>query len=145
MGQGADECPPEYDRLMSVKEHLELQLGVACHLRWILMAVFAAVLVWLYPEHSLSMLKRLWMFAAVLLYLWLLGALVGTLLGAPMARPRCPRCASKLTLGPSVTSCPSCNVSFDAKIQRDWPYTSPSRSTWLTRSLSLRVGHLGHR
>jgi hypothetical protein len=130
---------------MSVREHLELQLGVACHLRWLLMAIFAAVLVWLYPEHSVSLFKRLWMFAAVLLYLWLLGALAGTLLGAPMARPRCPRCASKLILRPGVTSCPSCHVSFDAKIQRDWSYTAPIRSTWLARSLSLRMGHLGHR
>jgi hypothetical protein len=130
---------------MSVREHLELQLGVACHLRWLLMGVFAAVLVWLYPEHSVSVFKRLWMFAAVLLYLWLLGALAGTLLGAPMARPRCPRCAGKLTLRPGVTSCPSCHVSFDAKIQRDWSYTAAARSTWLARSLSLRMGHLGHR
>ncbi len=127
---------------MSVREHLELQLGVACHLRWLLMAIFAAVLVWLYPEHSVSMFKRLWMFAAVLFYLWLLGAVAGTLLGAPMAR--CPRCASKLTLRPGVTSCPSCYVSFDARIQRDWSYT-PTRSTWLARSLSLHMGHLGHR
>jgi hypothetical protein len=127
---------------MSVREHLQLQLGVACHLRWLLMAIFAAVLVWFYPEHSVSMFKRLWMFAAVLLYLWLLGAVAGTLLGAPMAR--CPRCASKLTLRPGVTSCPSCYVSFDARIQRDWSYT-PTRSTWLARSLSLHIGHLGHR
>jgi hypothetical protein len=145
MGQEAAECRGEYDPAMSVREHLELQLGVACHLRWLLMAIFAAVLVWLYPEHSVSMFKRLWMFAAVLLYIWLLAALAGTLLGAPMARPRCPRCASKVTLRPGVTSCPSCHVSFDAKIQRDWSYTAPSRSTWLARSLSLRMGHLGHR
>jgi hypothetical protein len=142
MGQEAAPCRGEYDRAMSVREHLQLQLGVACHLRWLLMAIFAAVLVWLYPEHSVSMFKRLWMFAAVLLYLWLLGAVAGTLLGAPMVR--CPRCASKLTLRPGVTSCPSCYVSFDARIQRDWSYT-PTRSTWLARSLSLHMGHLGHR
>jgi hypothetical protein len=130
---------------MNVREHLELQLGVACHLRWLLMGVMAAVLVWLYPEHSVSLFKRLWMFAAVLLYLWLLGALLGTLLGAPMARPRCPRCASKLALRPRLTSCPSCKVSFDAEVQRDWPFTSTTRSTRLTRSLSARVGHMGHR
>jgi hypothetical protein len=130
---------------MSVREHLELQLGVACHLRWLLMGVFAAVLVWLYPEHAVSLFKRLWMFAAVLLYLWLLGALAGTLLGAPMARPRCPRCASKLTLRPGVTACSNCRVGFDAKIQRDWSYTTTARSTWLARSLSMRMGHLGHR
>jgi len=130
---------------MSVREHLELQLGVACHLRWLLMGVFAAVLVWLYPEHSVSVFKRLWMFAAVLLYLWLLGALAGTLLGAPMARPRCPRCAGKLTLRPGLTSCPSCHVSFDAKLQRDWSYAATTRSAWLARSLSVRMGHLGHR
>jgi len=142
MGQEAAPCRGEYDRAMSVREHLQLQLGVACHLRWLLMAIFAAVLVWFYPEHSVSMFKRFWMFAAVLLYLWLLGAVAGTLLGAPMAR--CPRCASKLTLRPGVTSCPSCYVSFDARIQRDWSYT-PTRSTWLARSLSLHIGHLGHR
>ena len=142
MGQEAAPCRGEYARAMSVREHLELQLGVACHLRWLLMVIFAGVLVWLYPEHSVSMFKRLWMFAAVLFYLWLLGAVAGTLLGAPMAR--CPRCASKLTLRPGVTSCPSCYVSFDARIQRDWSYT-PTRSTWLARSLSLHIGHLGHR
>jgi hypothetical protein len=130
---------------MSVREHLQFQLDVACHLRWLLMFVLAAALVWAYPEHSLSVFKRLWMFAAILLYLWLLGALVGTLLGAPMARPRCPRCASRLTFGPRVTSCPSCNVSFDARVRRDWPHTSTSRSLWLTRSLNLRVGPPGHR
>ena len=144
MGQEAAQCRGAYDRAMSVREHLELQLGIERHLRWLLMAIFAAVLVWLYPEHSVSMFKRLWMFAAVLLYLWLLGALAGALLGAPMARPRCPRCASKLTLRPGVTFCPSCYVSFDARIQRDWSYT-PTRSTWLARSLSLHIGHLGHR
>jgi hypothetical protein len=116
---------------MSVREHLQRQLGVACSLRWFLMAVLAAVLVWLYPEHSLSVFKRLWMFGAFVLYFWLLGAVLGTLLGVPMAHPRCPGCASKLTLGPEVTSCPNCNVSFDAKVQRGWPHTSP----WLTRSL----------
>lgn len=121
-------------------EHLQLQMGIACHLRWLLMVVLAAALVWMYPEHAVSMFQRLWMFAAVLLYLWLLGALLGTLLGAPMARPRCPRCAGKLALRPGVTSCPSCNVSFDAMVQRDWPCTSTTRSPWLTRSLSLRMG-----
>ena len=134
----------QYAEAMSVREHLQRQLDVACRVRWFLMIVLAAVLVWLYPEHSVSMFKRLWMFAAVLLYLWLLAALAGTLLGAPMARPRCPRCASKLTLRPGVTFCPSCYVSFDARIQRDWSYT-PTRSTWLARSLSLHIGHLGHR
>jgi hypothetical protein len=141
MGQGADECPREYHRAMSVRGYLLLQLTVARRLRWLLMVVLAAVLVWLYPEHSLSVFKRLWIFGAFLLYFWFLGAIVGTLLGVPMARPRCPRCASKLTLGPEVTSCPNCNVSFDAEIQRGWPQTS----AWLTRSLSLRMGHLGQR
>ena len=126
---------------MSVRQHLLLQLGVACRLRWFLMVVLAAALVWLYPEHSLSVFKRLWMFGAFLLYSWFLEAVVGTLLGVSMARPKCPRCASKLTLGPRVTSCPNCNVSFDATVQRAWPHTSP----WLTRSLSLRMGHLGQR
>jgi len=131
MGQGADQCPREYHRAMSVREQLLLQLTVARRLRWLLMVVLAAVLVWLYPEHSQSVFKRLWMFGAFLLYFWFLGAVVGTLLDVPMARPRCPRCASKLTLGPGVTYCPNCNVSFDAEIQRGWPHTSP----WLTRSL----------
>ena len=128
---------------MSVKEHLVLQLGVARTLRWLLMVVLAAVLVWLYPEHSLSVFKRVWMFGTFLLYYWFLGAVVGTLLGVPMARPRCPRCASKLTLGPGVASCPNCNVSFDAKVQRRWPYTSIIRTLWQTHSPSFRRGELG--
>ena len=120
-----------YHQAMSVREHLLLQLTVARRLRWLLMGVLAAVLVWLYPEHSLSVFKRLWMFGAFLLYFWFLGAVVGTLLGVPMARPRCPRCASKLILGRGVTSCATCNVCFDAEIQRGWPRTSAR----LTRSL----------
>jgi hypothetical protein len=144
MGQEADESPREYDRAMSVRQHLQLQLHVACRLRWLLMIVLAAVLVWLYPEHPPSVLNRLWMFAAFLLYFWFFGAVVGTLLDAPMARPRCPRCASKLTLGPRVTCCPRCNVSFDAEVQRPWPYTAATRS-WITRSPSSRMGRLERR
>ena len=120
---------------MSVREHLLLQLGVVRTLRWLLMVVLAAVLVWLYPEHSLSVFKRLLMFGAFLLYFWFLGAVVGTLLGVPMARPRCPRCASKLTLGPNVISCPNCNVSFDAKIQRGPERPSRMAFGCLTRGL----------
>jgi hypothetical protein len=141
MGQGADECPREYDRPMSVREHLQLQLDVARRLRWLLLIVLAAALVCLYPDHSLNMFKRLWMFGAFMLYFWFLGVVVGTLLGVPMARPRCPRCASKLTLGPMVTACPNCRLSFDARVQRAWLHTSP----WLTRSLSLRMERFGRR
>ena len=134
MGQGADECPRGYDRDMSVMQHLRLQLQVANRVRWLLMIVLAAVLVCLYPEHSLSVFKRLWMFGAFLLYFWFLGAVVGTLLDVPLARPRCPRCASKLALGPRVTSCPRCGISFDANVQRNWPYTSITRTLWPTHS-----------
>jgi len=138
MGQGADESPREYHRAMSVREHLLLQLTVARRLRWLLMVVLAAVLVWLYPEHSLGVFKRLWMFGAFLLYFWFLGAVVGTLLGVSMARHRCPLCAAKLTLGPRVTSCLVCGVSFDAKVQRRWPYTSITRTLWQAHSPSFR-------
>jgi hypothetical protein len=108
------------------------------------MIVLAAVLVCLFPEHSLSVFKRLWMFGAFLLYFWFLGAVVGTLLDVPLARPRCPRCAGKLALGPRVTSCcQSCGISFDAKVQRNWPYTSITRTLWPIRSPSIRRGYLG--
>jgi hypothetical protein len=130
MGQEAEECPREYDGDMSVRQHLLLQLQVANRIRWLMMIVLAAVLVCLYPEHSLSVFKRLWMFGAFLLYFWFLGAVVGTLLDVPLARPRCPRCASKLALGQPVTSCPSCGINFDAKVQRNWPYTSITRTLW---------------
>lgn len=140
MGQRADERPPAYDQVMSVMEHLQIQLGVACCLRWLLMAVLAAALVWSYPEHSVSMLQRLWMFAAFLLYLWLLGALLAALLGVPMARLRCPRCTGKFALKQGATSCPKCNVSFDARVQRDWPWASATRSPWLTGARALRMG-----
>jgi len=79
MGQEAEECPREYDGDMSVRQHLLLQLQVANRIRWLMMIVLAAVLVCLYPEHSLSVFKRLWMFGAFLLYFWFLGAVVGTM------------------------------------------------------------------
>jgi hypothetical protein len=107
------------------------------------MIVLAAMLVCLYPEHSLSVFKRLWMFGAFLLYFWFLGAVVGTILDVPLARPRCPRCASKLTLGPQDLSCPNCEISFDAKVQRNWPYTSISRMLWPVHSPSFPKGYLG--
>ena len=128
---------------MSVRQHLQLQLQVANRIRWLLMSVLAAVLVCLYPEHSLSVMKRLWMFGAFLLYFWFLGAVIGTLLDVPLARPRCPRCASKLALGPRATSCPSCGISFDANLQRNWPYTSITRTLWPIHSPSVRRGHIG--
>jgi hypothetical protein len=142
MGQGADECPTEYDRYMSVSQHLQLQLQVANRIRWLLMVVLAAVLVCLYPEHSLTVFKRLWMFGAFLLYFWFLGAVAGTLLDIPLARPRCPRCASKLALGPRGTSCPSCGISFDAQVQRNWPCTSIRRTLWPIHLPSFRKGSL---
>jgi hypothetical protein len=130
MGQGAYECLSEYDRYMSVRQHLQLQLQLANRIRWLLMIVLAAVLVCLYPEHSLSVFKRLWMFGAFVLYFWFLGAVAGTLLDIPLASPRCPRCAGKLALGQRVPSCPSCGINFDAKVQRNWPYTSITRTLW---------------
>ena len=123
---------------MSVKQHLQLQLQVANRIRWFLMIILAAVLVCLYPEHSLSVFKRLWMFGAFLLYFWFLGAVAGTLLDVPLARPRCPRCASKLALGQRVTSCRSCGISFDATVQHNWPYTSIPRTLWPIHSQTLR-------
>ena len=117
---------------MSVREHLQRQLRVAGRLRWLLMIVLAAALVCLYPEHSLSLFNRLWMFGAFLLYFWFLATVVGTLLDVPIARPRCPRCASRLTAGLQVTSCPRCGVSFDAQVQRNWPHRSITRSIWPT-------------
>ena len=143
MGQGAEDAPRGYHPDMSVRQHLQLQLQVANRIRWLLMGILAAVLVCLYPEHSLSMLNRLWMFGAFLLYFWFLGAVVGTLLDVPLARPRCPCCASKLGLGPRVTSCPGCGISCDAKVQRNWPYTSISRTLWPTHSPSFRRGYSG--
>ena len=128
---------------MSVRQHLQLQLQVANRIRWLLMIVLAAVLVWLFPEHSLSVFKRLWMFGAFLLYFWFLGAVVGTLLDVPLARPRCPCCAGKLGLRPRVTSCPGCGISLDAKVQRNWPYTSITRTLWPMHSPSFRRGYFG--
>ena len=138
MGQGADGGPREYDRNMSVRLHLQLQLQVANRIRWLLMIVLAAVLVCLYPEHSLNVFKRLWMFGAFLLYFWFLGTVAGTLLDVPLARPRCPRCATRLALRPRVASCPSCGISFDAKVQRNWHYRSIPRTLWPIHSQTLR-------
>ena len=140
MGQGAGECPREYAEAMSVREHLQRQLDVACRVRWFLMIVLAAVLVCLYPEHSVNTFKRFWICGAFLLYFWFLGAVVGTLLDIPLARPRCALCAAKLTLGTRVSSCPVCGVSFDAKVRRNWPYTSITRTLWQTHSPSFRKG-----
>jgi hypothetical protein len=145
MGQGADECPRVYDQPMTVREHIQLKLDAASRLRWLVMVVLAAALVSLYPEHPLSMIKRLGMFAVGLLYLWSLGVLTGILLGAPMARIRCPRCTGKLTPGMRVSTCPHCNVSFDAIVRRDWPHTPTARSPSVIHSRSLRIGQLGRR
>jgi ribosomal protein L37E len=123
---------------MSVREHLQLQLQVAGRVRWFLIVVLAAVLVWLYPEHSMSMFKRLWMFGAFLLYFWFLTAAVGMLLDLPMARPRCPNCGSKLTVGLQVIACASCGVGLDTKVQHDWRYTSITRALLPTHSPNLR-------
>ena len=123
-----------------MRQHLQRQLRVAGRLRWLLMIILAAGLVCLYPEHSLSLLNRLWMFGAFLLYFWFLAAVVGTLLDIPIARPRCPRCASKLSVGLQVTSCPSCGGSFDAKVQRNWAYTSITRTILPTHSPNARKG-----
>jgi len=109
---------------MSVREHLQLQLGVASQLRWLVIIALAAALVLFYPEHSLSLFRHLWNIAAFLLYLWLLGTVFGTLLGVPMARSKCPRCASKFALNPGVTCCPGCAISFDSPVQRNWRRTS---------------------
>jgi hypothetical protein len=128
---------------MSVRQHLQLQLQVANRVRWLLMIVLAAVLVGLYPEHSLSVFKRLWMFGAFLLYFWFLGAVAGTLLDVPLAQPRCPCCANRLGLWPRVNSCPSCGISFDAKVQRNWPCTSIARTLWPIHSPSFRRGYSG--
>jgi hypothetical protein len=140
MGQGAGECPRQYAEAMSVREHLQRQLDVACRVRWFLMIVLAAVLVCLYPEHSVNTFKRFWMCGAFLLYFWFLGAVVGTLLDIPLARPRCPLCAAKLTLGPRVTSCPVCGVSFDAKVAQlaihvDYPNTLADKFAQLPQGI----------
>lgn len=110
---------------MSVREHLQLQLGVANQVRWVLIVVVAAALAWIYPGQSVRLFQRVWIFAAVLLYLWSLGALLGALLGAPMAQLRCPRCTGKFAFRTAFASCPHCNVSFDAVVRREWPGMSP--------------------
>ena len=125
---------------MSVRDHLQLQLHVACRVRWLLIIVLAAMLVWLYPEHPMSIFNRLWMFGAFLLYLWFLTAVVGMLLDLPMARPRCPCCGSKLTVGLLLIACTSCGVSLDTKVQRNWQYTSITRALFPTSSPNLRRG-----
>lgn len=130
---------------MRVRNHLRLQLGLIRSRRILLMAAVAAALVWILPEHSPSEVKRLLMFAAVLLCLGFLGTLVATLFGVTKPRPRCPRCAHKLTLQRGVTSCSTCNVSFDARVQRDWRRVPTTQSPWVTRPHSLRIGQLERR
>jgi hypothetical protein len=125
---------------MSVREHLQLQLHVARRVRWLLIIVLAAMLVWLYPEHPMSILNRLWMFGALLLYFWFLTAAVGMLLDLPMARPRCPCCGSKLTVGLQVIACTRCGVGLDSKVQGDWRYTSITRALFPTHSPNPGAG-----
>lgn len=115
----------QYDCSMSVMEHLQLRQGLANDLRWLVMLCVAAALAWSYPAAHLSFAHRLWMFAALLLYLWLLGAIVGTLLGAPMARVRCPRCGGKFALRQGVRCCPSCGVRFNAEVNPRWSHAAP--------------------
>jgi hypothetical protein len=115
---------------MSVMEHLQLRQGIANDLRWLVMCCLAAALAWSYPAANLSLHHRLWLFAAVLLYLWLLGTLYGTLMGAPMARVRCPRCAGKFALRPDMRACPFCRVTFTAEINPSWRIPRSSDARW---------------
>lgn len=125
---------------MRVRKHLRLQLGLIRGRRLLLMGAAAAVLVGIAPEHPRDMVERVWLFAAVLLSLWLLRVLVATLLGVPKPSPRCPHCAHKLILARGMTSCPTCQVSFDAKVQREWRRIHKTQSPWITRPESLRTG-----
>ena len=127
---------------MSVMEHLQLRQGIANDLRWLVMFCVAAALTWSYPAPDLSFLHRLWMFAALLLYLWLLGALYGTLVGAPMARVRCPRCAGRFALRPGMSACPDCGVSFSAEVKPRWSH--PLRTRALTRMMLRSRQHPPH-
>jgi hypothetical protein len=126
---------------MRVRNHLRLQLGIIRGRRFLLMAALAVAFVWIVPEHSPNMLKRLLMFAAVVLSLWL----VATVLGLPKPFPRCPRCAHKVSLGRRVTACPTCKVTFDARVQRGWRHVPTPQSPWITRPQSLRLGQLERR
>jgi hypothetical protein len=126
---------------MRVRSHLRLQLGIIRGRRFLLMAAVAVAFVWIFPEHSPNMVKRLLMFAAVVLSLWL----VATVLGLPKPSPRCPRCAHKVSLRRRVTSCPTCNVTFDARVKRDWRHVPTPQSPWITRPQSLRLGQLERR
>lgn len=120
---------------MLVKNTLRFQVG-AIHVRRVLLLAFvAATLIW-FVNGYLSKAQPVGLVGTLL-------ALIAVTLTAILLRkptPRCPRCAHRLTLGRGVESCPTCDISFNAKVQRDWRGLPTTQSPWVTRPETLRRG-----
>ena len=130
---------------MLVGRHLKFRSVLLRGCRMLAIAAVAAMLAWNYPAHIPDPDVRLGIFAAALLYVWLIARLAAVALGIPRPRPRCPRCAHKVVLSGETKCCPTCRVSFRDKIRREWRNTSPTQSPWITRPHTLRTGQLGRR
>jgi hypothetical protein len=130
---------------MRVGRQLKFRSGLLRGCRVLLIISVAAALAWTYPARVLSPEVRVGMFAAALLYVWLLARIAAVALGIPRPRPRCPRCAHKIVLTRTMHNCPTCQVSFRDKVRREWRNTTPALSPWLTRPHTLRMGQLSRR
>jgi hypothetical protein len=128
-----------------VGRRLRMTSGFVHGSRAALIAAIALVLALLYPAQSATPELRFGIFAAALLYVWLIARLAAVALGIPKPRPRCPRCAHKVVLTPQLRACPTCRVRFDEPVQRAWRRTAPAQSPWITRPHTLRGRPLGHR
>jgi|SRR5579863_844538 len=130
---------------MRVGRQLKFRSGLLRGCRLLLIVAIAVALAWTYPARTLSPEVRVGMFAAALLYVWLISRLAAVVLGIPGPRPRCPRCAHKIVLARTLQSCPTCHISFRDKVRREWRNTTPAQSPWITRPHTLRMGQLSRR
>jgi hypothetical protein len=130
---------------MLVGRKLRMTSGFLRGSRAALIAAVALVLALVYPAQSPTPQVRVGVFAAALLYVWLIARLGAVALGIPRPRPRCPRCAHKVPLTPKLRTCPTCGVGFEEKVRRAWRKTAPVQSPWITRPHTLRGRPLNHR
>jgi hypothetical protein len=130
---------------MLVGRKLRMNAGLLRGSRAALIAAVAVVVALLYPAQSPTPEIRFGIFAAALLYVWLIARLASVALGIPRPRPRCPRCAHKVVLTPQLRACPTCRVGFEEKVRRAWRNTAPAQSPWITRPHTLRTRPLSHR
>ena len=121
-----------YDGCMQVKSKLRLRVGAIRIRRVLLIAVSAAALIWFFPGH-VGMSQPLGMLTLSLILA------VGIVFLLRKPSPRCPRCAHRMALRRGVKACPTCNVSLDAEVEREWSLPPTIQSPWVMRSGTLRT------